>query len=348
MSYHERRARANRSSTATVSVAQCRRSFASYGEGTSAVPRGRLRNLLDYLVYLVVRIFVCVVQAMPVETCAALAGRLATLACDVLRFRGDVIEDNLRHAFPQMTVRWRRNLSWRMWEHLFLMLVEVIHAPRKIHETNWRDYVTLDNADQLVRAMFDDRPTLLICGHYGNFELSAYVLGMLGFKTFTVARPLDNPYLDRFLHEFRGLTGQVVLSKSGSAGQVEAVLAGGGALALLGDQYAGPKGCWVEFFGRPASSHKAIALFTLGSEAPTVFCFARRTGKPLHLLMGISGVLDPREISADMRTVPGVTQWYTEQLEHTIREVPEQYWWVHRRWKDTRTRKPARAQDQAA
>ena len=165
------------------------------------------------------------------------------------------------------------------------------------------------------------------------------MLGILGFPTYTVARPLDNPYLDRFLNEFRSLTGQFMLSKSGSSGQIDGILARGGILALLGDQYAGPKGCWVEFFGRPASSHKAIALFSLSGDAPALFCYARRTGAALHHDMGTTGILDPQTMPADMRTVPAVTQWYTERLEDTIRQAPEQYWWLHRRWKDSRTKK---------
>src|SRR5438876_826735 len=78
----------------------------------------------------------------------------------------------------------RHELTTRMWEHLFLLMIEIVHAPRKIHDTNWRDYATLEDADRLVRAFFDDRPTVVICGHYGNFELSGYVLGILGFPTF--------------------------------------------------------------------------------------------------------------------------------------------------------------------
>ncbi len=308
----------------------------------------QLKKILDYLVYLVVRISVCIVEALPIETCAMLARWLATLCCDVLRIRWEVIDDNLRNAFPQMTDRERRDLTWGMWEHLFLLLVEVVHGPRKIHDTNWRDYVTLHNADQIIRACFDDRPSVLICGHYGNFELSAYVLGLYGFQTFTIARPLDNRYLDRLLNEFRGLKGQFVLSKTGSAGQVTEVLASGGTLALLGDQHAGPRGCWVDFFGRPASSHKAIALFSLGSEAPTVFCYTRRIGKPLHLLIGAETLLDPAKMPSAMRTVPAITQWYTQHLEHTIRQEPRQYWWVHRRWKDTRPKKRVSSPEKAA
>ena len=307
-----------------------------------------VRHAIDWLVYFCLRVFVCVVQALPIATCEKLARGIATLACDVLRIRHDVIDDNLRHAFPELTERQRRDLARRMWNHLLLFLIEIVHAPRKIHDTNWRDFVTFHRADDIIQAFFLDRPSVVICGHYGNFELSAYVLGILGFPTYTVARPLDNPYLDRFLNEFRSLTGQFILSKSGSSGQIDGILARGGILALLGDQYAGPKGCWVEFFGRPASSHKAIALFSLSSDAPALFCYARRTGAALHHELGTTGILDPRTMPADMRTVPAVTQWYTELLEDTIRQAPEQYWWLHRRWKDTRAKKQVVSANKAA
>jgi KDO2-lipid IV(A) lauroyltransferase len=297
------------------------------------VPSEPFRRILDYLVYLAVRIFVCVVQAMRMETCAALARVLATLASSVARIRGDVVDENLRHAFPNMSLSERRALTWQMWEHLFLMVVEVIHAPRKIHDTNWRDYVTLEGADVIIRTLFDDRPTILICGHYGNFELSGYVFGLFGFPTFTIARPLDNPFLDRYLNEFRGLTGQYILSKTGSSRQIQDILDQGGILAFLGDQFAGRKGCWVEFFGRPASSHKAIALFTLGSQAPTVFCYTRRLGRPMRHVLSMGALLDPRTCARDLLSVPDITQWYTTHLEQTVREVPEQYWWLHRRWR---------------
>ncbi len=308
----------------------------------------RPRNIIDYLGYLVVRFFVCVVQAMPLDTCAVVARWLATVCASVLKIRRRVVEDNLKHAFPEMSALQRKRLAWRMWEHLFLLLIEVMHAPRKIHHTNWRDYVTLVNADKIIRAFFDYRPTVIICGHYGNFELSGYVLGVLGFPSYTIARTLDNPYLDRFLNEFRGMTGQYILPKAGSTGEVEAVMARGGILALLADQHAGRKGCWVEFFGRPASSHKGIALFTLTSEAPTIFCYMRRTGRPLEHDMGTDETLDPRTMPAEMRTVTGVTEWYTRQLERTIRQAPEQYWWLHRRWREDQPRVKQKSLAQAS
>ncbi len=302
----------------------------------------RMRNIVDYAAYLVVRMFVCMVQAMPVESCAAVARLLATLCASVLKIRRRLVEENLKHAFPNMTASERKELAWKMWVHLFLLVVEVIHAPRKIHHTNWREYVTLVNADQIIRTFFDDRPTVIICGHYGNFELSGFALGILGFPSFTIARTLDNPYLDQYVNEFRGMTGQYILPKEGSAGAVEQVLQKGGILALLGDQNAGRKGCWVEFFGRPASSHKGIALFTLASDAPTIFCFARRAGHALSQIMGTTSIIDPLTMDSEMRSVTAITEWYTRLLEVTIREAPEQYWWIHRRWRDYKPRSKQR------
>ena len=129
-----------------------------------------------------------------------------------------------------------------MWEHLFLLVLEVAHTPRKIHETNWRDYVRLTNEDELVRSLLDDRPVLIVTAHLGNFEVGGYVLGVLGFPTYTVARTLDNPYLDRFVNRFRGGTGQHIIPKNGGYDQIVEVLARGGTMTFLADQYAGPEG----------------------------------------------------------------------------------------------------------
>ena len=194
-------------------------------------------------------------------------------------------------------------------------------------------------ADEIIHAAFEDRPALFLSSHYGNFELSAFALGLLGIPTWTVARPLDNVFLDRYVTQFRGLTGQRLLPKNGSSGQIDVILETNGILAILGDQHAGPRGCWVDFFGRPASSHKAIAPFALSSDATVVFCYTRRMGEPLQLRMGSGGWFDTRTIPPEMRTVPGIIGWYTRILENTIRQAPEQYWWVHRRWKDNRPRR---------
>jgi KDO2-lipid IV(A) lauroyltransferase len=308
------------------------------------VPRPRMG---DYLVYLLVRILISIVQAIRLETGQLLARRIAWLFADVLKIRAAVVDDNLRHALPELAPADRKRMARQMWEHLFLLVLEVAHAPRKIHETNWREFVHLRGEDELIRLMISDRPTIVVSGHFGNFEAGGYLLGVLGFPTFTVARKLDNPYLDRFVNRFRKATGQVIIPKKGGYDQIVNVLDSQGTMLFLADQYAGEKECWVEFFHRPASVYKAIALLSLHHDAPLAVSYCRRLDRPMHFEMNCFALADPRAAAEGIGSIRELTQWYTGQLEQAVRRAPEQYWWVHRRWKDPRPEKRKRRKQAA-
>ena len=223
-----------------------------------------------------------------------------------------------------------------MWEHLLVMVAEIAHAPRKVHRTNWRRHSRIPDIALMARRLLDSRPVVMISAHLGNFEMGGYMLGLHGFPTHTIARKLDNPYLDGWITRFREATGQYMLAKDGSSHEIDAVLKSGGTLALLGDQHAGKAGCWVDFFGKPASTHKAVALFTLASEATATVAMLRR-GAPMHFEMCVAEVVDPRDPEFDLGTIPLVTQWYTRRLEELIRSTPDQYWWLHHRWREPST-----------
>lgn len=294
------------------------------------------RTIAHYALYLLVRAFVAFVQALPPHACEALASCFAWLLTDVVPLRAATIDENLDIAAPGMNRAARRQLVWGMWRHLFLMVMEIAHTPRKIHRTTWRRTVHVPDVETIIRSMLSTRPSVVISGHYGNFELGGYLLGMFGFPTHTVARKLDNPYLDQFVNDFRGRTGQHMLPKQGSGEMIERLLEQGGSLTLLGDQAAGNKGCWVPFFGRPASTHKAVALFSLTFKAPTlVIGVRRRRGEMLRYDVDVAGAIDPGAGDFPYGSIPLMTEWYTTMLEGLIRRAPEQYWWVHRRWKGT-------------
>jgi KDO2-lipid IV(A) lauroyltransferase len=235
-----------------------------------------------------------------------------------------------------------------MWEHLLLMVCEVAQLQRKIHETNWRKFVTIPNKREWILTVGRPGPKVCVTGHFGNFEALGHVSNFWGFRTYTVARTLDNPYLDRLVARFRESMGQKILPKADSAGQADEVLQTGGILALLGDQHAGRKGCVVDFLGRPASCHKALALFALLSKAPLLVATCTRTAGPLRFTMQMDAIVDPTANSDEYASVEDLTQWYNDVLSRRIRELPEQYWWLHDRWKETtapkrRKRKPAAA-----
>ena len=141
------------------------------------------------------------------------------------------------------------------------------------------------------------------------------------------------------MNRFRALTGQHMIPKNGGYDQILDVLARGETMTFLADQYAGPKGCWVEFFGRPASAHKAIALLALDNNACVSVCASRRLDRPMRFELNNYVTIDPSAKENSLCTVRDLTQWYTNVLEELIRATPDQYWWLHRRWKDTREKK---------
>ncbi|HMP06741.1 MAG TPA: lysophospholipid acyltransferase family protein [Lacipirellulaceae bacterium] len=307
------------------------------------------RLLVDYAAYGAVRAGVCLLQTMPLESCQHWSRRLGWLLWHVVRIRRGVIERNLQIAFPQASSARRREIALAMWEHLLLMVAEIAHAPRKVHRTNWRRHSTIPDMARMVRRLLDRRPVIMISAHLGNFEMGGYMLGLHGFPTHTIARRLDNPLLDRWLNEFRGATGQYMLAKDGSSREIEQLLQSGGTLALLGDQHAGKAGVWVDFFGKPASTHKAVALFTLTHRAPTAAAAMLRRGAPLRFEMCVADLVDPSDADCGLGTIADVARWYTAHLEELIRTAPEQYWWVHQRWREpsSATRRTKRSRQAA-
>ncbi|MDD3585744.1 MAG: lipid A biosynthesis acyltransferase, partial [Thermoguttaceae bacterium] len=104
--------------------------------------------------------------------------------------------------------------------------------------------------------------------------------------------------------------------------------------AFLADQSAGPKGCWIRFFGRRASAYKAMALLSIEYDAPIIVCCAtRRNNTPLMFNMQTLAMLDPRNRPDELSSIAQITQWFSSELEKNIRQYPDQYWWIHNRWK---------------
>jgi Kdo2-lipid IVA lauroyltransferase/acyltransferase len=290
-------------------------------------------RLSDRAAYLAVRVAICVIQSLPRSLCERWARSLSDLLANRIRIRRAVVRDNLRQAFPAMSASERRAIARGMWEHLLLMVVEIAHANRVIHKTTWRKHLRIHGIEEIVRTLWLDRPKVVLSGHYGNFELAAYLFGLFGLQIFSVARELDNPLLDQFVTDFRESRGQRILPKKGSAPDVALVLEENGAIGLLGDQAAGPKGCWVDFFGRPASVHKAIGVFALSAEAPVLVCSATRGKRLFDYDLRVEGTADPAAGGAESADLRSLSQWYTTLLENAVRREPAQYWWVHRRWR---------------
>jgi Kdo2-lipid IVA lauroyltransferase/acyltransferase len=172
-----------------------------------------------------------------------------------------------------------------------------------------------------------------LTGHYGNWEILGYVLATLGFETTSIARPLDNPYVNEFLLGVRERQGQRIIAKKGATDEVLNVLENHGAIGFIADQNAGSKGIFVDFFGRKASTYKSIGLLAMQFEVPVVIGYARRHQDRFQFDLGVQDIIWPAEWKDHDDPLRYITQRYTTAIEDFVRADPGQYLWVHRRWK---------------
>lgn len=291
---------------------------------------------VDYAVYLAVRIFVCIMQALPRRLALGFANVLALVAYKLDKRHREVARENLRHAMPERCADpvERDRIVLGCYRHFCTMAVEIALLPRRLHIHNWRQSNALHNFEKMVTPLIGERAVLLVTAHFGNWEVAGYVTGVTGLKTYSIARVLDNPYLHRFLLQFRQKTGQTILNKSGDFDKITAVLESRGVIGTLGDQDAGPKGMFVNFFNRPASTHKAVALLSMQFDAPMVVFGVPRIGTPMKFIWEIEDYIDPRDYTGKRSlAVRAITERFTLALERIVRRYPEQYFWLHRRWK---------------
>jgi KDO2-lipid IV(A) lauroyltransferase len=291
---------------------------------------------LDYLVYLLVRVIVCVIQALSWPWALGAARALAALAYHVDGRHRRVMLENLRHAFPHLGDGERDALARATFLHFMVMVVEMIRLPRTLHPANLDDSIHYADPEDLGRLLAwgrSGRPLLLLTGHFGNWEILSYAFGMGGCRGGIVARRLDNPYLDRFVAKFRSKTGLTLLDKNLDYPQILQILGRGGGLGMIGDQDAGPRGLFVEFLGRPASTFKSIALLSLEYRAPILVLGAARTGQPMRYRVYLEDVILPEDHADRPGATQEITRRYTQALERMVRRHPEQYFWLHRRWK---------------
>ncbi len=293
-------------------------------------------RVADYAVYLIVRVLVCIIQALSWRPALALARALAWLLYQVNRRHRAVAADNLRHAFADLDEAAVDRLVRASYLHLTTMLVEMIRLPRLLRPGNVYDYIQhADPGDlDLIRAWAAaTRPRLVLTGHFGNWEVLAYTAGLVGLRGGIVARRLDNPYLHHFLARFRRGSGLVLLDKNADYGRILQLLEQGEGLGMVADQDAGPRGLFVDFFGRPASTFKSIALLSLNYQAPIFVFGAARVGQPMRYRVYLEDLILPEDYAGHPDAPRAITERYTRALERLVRRHPEQYFWLHRRWK---------------
>jgi Kdo2-lipid IVA lauroyltransferase/acyltransferase len=285
--------------------------------------------------YLALRLWVVIIGCFPIEMNLRTARLMGRIWWALKRNHRDRAMDNLRPALGDRCSETQlRRIARLSFEHFAqLYLVELAMTPRMVTEWSWARHVELDHLGPALQQLLASRGTILLTGHFGNYELLGYTICRLGIPLTAVMRPVDNPLISHYLEASRAAGGLSLLHKKGVTAVAGDVIDRGGALCFIADQDAGRKGLFVDFFGRRASTYKSIGLLAMQKRVPVVIGYAARIRRGFHYRIAVERIIQPAEWESQDDPLRWITQTYTSALEAAVRRWPEQYLWVHRRWK---------------
>ena len=254
-------------------------------------------------------------------------GRLGWRASSALRLRDRRRTlEHLAVAFPELSEAERRRIARACYLHLGTVLGEMLwlltRDCRRLAE-----HLRTEGLDRVAAIRASGRPVVFFTGHCGNWELLAAAVNCSGLSMAVVARELDEEGLQRLLTRARGRFGTRVIDRGAPSAARELLRAmRDGAVGMLIDQDTKVDGDWVPFFGRPAYTPIGAARLALHQDAAVIPCFVQRLEDGSH----VARFDEPLELPADPLEATAVM---TERIEEHVRQVPEQWVWMHRRWR---------------
>lgn len=255
---------------------------------------------------------------------ASLYGKMLDRAVPRLR---RVARINLGVAYPEMTEADREALIDGVFRSIGRVLLVIARFP-SITRGNIAEWIRYEGYEHFERAKARGKGVLFATGHLGTWELSAFAHAILSAPMGVVVRPLDNPRLDAFIERRRGLSGNQLISKRDFARPILHALKRNEAVGILVDQNVMPEsGVFVDFFGLPACSGTTFAKIAARSGSAVIPGFAFWSEKERRHVLHFYPEI---EMTGDVETDTAAIQ---QAIERAIREHPDQWLWIHRRWK---------------
>jgi len=240
---------------------------------------------------------------------------------------------NLALAFPEMADSERRRLLRGEFISLGRQLAEVCLFPRYTRENVSRTIV-YDGFENFERAYARGKGVLFLTGHIGAWELSAFAHSLNGHPLSIVMRSLDNPYVDRLLQGYRTMHGNRTVDKDDFVrGLLGAMRAGETVGILMDTNMTPPQGVFVDFFGIPACTASGLARIALRTDAAVVPGFTVWDTKQRKYILRFEPAIELIRTADNESDIIANTAKFTKAIEEIIRRYPDQWLWVHRRWK---------------
>jgi KDO2-lipid IV(A) lauroyltransferase len=275
-----------------------------------------------------------VALALPATTAVPLSGRILF---HVLPFRRRVVLDNLRRVFgatvPEAEIE---RLAQAHYAHLWRLVAEFFRF-RWLSAEGKQALVRVENVDTFMTAFEGSQGVLILTGHFGNWEV-ATVAGIRSYplvhgRFHFVRRPIKPAWLDALVTRRFNRAGFGVVGKRGSLDRIVGLLEAGDVIVFPFDQHAHrPDGIDVEFFGHPAGTFKSLAILALATGAPVLPAASWREPDGRHVLR-FEEPLAVVEHEDTNEAIRRTTRAFNAALERLILRHPEQWYWVHRRWK---------------
>jgi KDO2-lipid IV(A) lauroyltransferase len=205
-----------------------------------------------------------------------------------------------------------------------------------ITRENLHEWVEMEGLEHFEAGIAQGKGLLTIIAHFGNWELMPVTVPLfLKFlkPSYIVYRPLDSPVLDNMVEHVRTINGNEMIPKGGSGKRIMELLKENHAIAILSDQnVAAREGVFVDFFGRPACTGVGLAVLALRSGAPVLpmFMARQKSGKYKFILKPLVEISRTGDYEKDLLEN---TQRFTKVVEDVVREYPDQWFWIHQRWK---------------
>jgi KDO2-lipid IV(A) lauroyltransferase len=313
-----------------VSLALRERVFSSEARRSCFPYNPRVRERLEYAAaWLLLKM----IGAMP-RPLARFAGvRMAAFLLWVRPGLRRAAMDNLSLAFPEWSKNQRRAALRGMVRQLGWMGAEFAHFPRYTKE-NIERLVLLDGFENFASAQARGKGVLFLTGHMSAWELAPFAQALFGYPLHFLVRAVENPRVDALISRYRCLSGNSPIEKNQSARAVLKVLAAGGTVGVLADHNTLlAEGVFVDFFGVPACTTAGLARFALHTDAAVVPGFLHWDAGLRKYRLCFEPAIELVRTGDDATDICENTQRFTRVIENYVRRYPDQWLWLHRRWK---------------
>jgi KDO2-lipid IV(A) lauroyltransferase len=293
-------------------------------------------QIVEYAAFYVT---VAIARALPMKALRVISGLLGYLLYAAIPRRRKIALQNIRAAFGDtMSEKEVKRLARLSCKAFFLTAVEMIKSPFRRKGAGFVPdgrYKTghLEGLFRKAKMIHDQAGgAIFVTPHLGNWELLPHVSTLVGIPLAVVIRPLDNPYLERAILSSRVGSGHLMIPKANAVFSLERMLRKGKSVAMLPDQ-SYSKGLRVEFFGKSATVTPVPALLAVRHRRPLVVVAACRTNDPYYFQGFVSDPIWPEPAGDERSEIGRITREMNREMEIIIRRFPEQYLWMHNRWK---------------